>query len=228
MFNQMKSIIKKSYSDTEAEVGRQVGRREDNLDLGSKVCKSPKKWKLKSKRKVKRELQRSLSANAQEERERERLRRSRLRLRAQGSLESPYNTPYQAVSGGQSGPHLTSPDPQTFYSQTDSQLEDFVGREFRKDYELQLYQRLERMSKEMLMSEYFLMERKIEQLEQKISEDQRREEEGQDGTSQSFGLINVFPLIQRLAEQFNILKSQNEKLLGQNSALSHKLYSISV
>ena len=204
----MKLIIKKSYSDTE------VG--------SSNNWKPHKKCKLKSKRKVKKELQRSLSANAVEERERERLRRSRLRLRAQGSLESPYNTPYQAVSGGQSGRHLTSPDPQTFYSQTDSQLEDFVGREFRKDYELQLYQRLERMSKEMLMSEYLLMERKIEQLEQRISEEQRRP------SPQSLDLINVFPLIQRLAEEFNILKSQNETLVGQNSALSHKLYSISV
>ena len=208
----MKNIIKKSHSDT--EVGRQVD--------SSNSCKPSKKWKLKSKRKVKKELQRSLSAQAQEEREREKLKRTREKLRAQGRLESPYNTmmynsPYLAVS--HQSVHQTSPDPASFYSQTESQLEDFVGRQFRQDYDLQLYQRLERMSKEMLMSEYFLMERKIEQLEQKISEDQRREE-GQQGTSQSFGLINVFPLIQRLAEEFNILKSQNEKLLGQNSALN--------
>ena len=206
----MKLIIRKSYSDTE------VG--------SSNNWKPHKKCKLKSKRKVKKELQRSLSQNAQEEREREKLRRSRQKLRAQGSLESPYNTPYLAVSDHSA--HHSSPDPESFYSQTDSQLEDFVGREFRKDYDLQLYERLERMSKEMLMSEYLLMEKKIEQLEQKISEDQRREE--RQGTAQSFGLITVFPLIQRLAEEFNILKSQNEKLLGQNSALCHKLYSISV
>ena len=203
----MRKFIKKSDSDTEAEVG------------SSNTCKSKshQKCKLKSKRKIKKELQRSLSENAQEERERERQKRRREKLRAEGSLES-YNTPYLAVSH-QSGQH-SSPDPASFYNQTESQLEDFVGREFRKDYELQLYERLERMSKEMLMSEYLLMERKIEQLEQRISADQRREDR--------FGLINVFPLIQRLAEEFNILKSQNEKLLGQNSALSDKLYSLPV
>ena len=216
----MRNISKKSYSDTEVEVGGQVGRRENNSDLSSNICKSHKKCKLKSKRKFKKELQRSLSENAQEERERERLKRTREKLRAAGSLESPYSTPYLAAQ------HTASPDPESFYNQTESQLEDFVGREFRKDYDLQLYERLERMSKEMLMSEYLLMERKVEQLEQKISQDQRREESQE--SSHRFDLINVFPLIQRLAEEFNILKSQNEKLLGQNSALNHKLYSISV
>ena len=197
----MRQITKKSFSDTEAE-----------------LCKSHKKCKLKSKRKLKKQLQRSLSENAEEERERERLKRRREKLRAEGSLES-YNTPYLALSR-QSGQH-SSPDPESFYNQTETQLEDFVGREFRKDYDLQLYERLERMSKEMLMSEYLLMERKIEQLELRISADQRRED-------RRFDLINVFPLIGRLAEEFNILKSQNEKLLGQNSALSHRLYSIPV
>ena len=215
----MRNINKKSHSDTE------VVRRDDDGDISSNTCRSNKKLKLKSKRKVKAALQRSLSENAQEERERERLKRTREKLRAAGSLES-YNSPYLALSVSHQSDQHSEPDPETFYNQTESQLEDFVGREFRKEYDLQLYERLERMSKEMLMSEYLAMERKIEQLEQKISNDQRREERQE--TSHSLDLINVFPLIQRLAEEFNILKSQNEKLLGQNSLLSHKLYSISV
>ena len=143
----MRNIIKKSVSDPE------VGRRDDDSDISSNICKSHKKWKLKSKRKVKKQFQRSLSENAQEERERERLKRTREKLRAAGSLES-YNSPYLAVSASHQSGQYSSPDPETFYSQTESQLEDFVDREFRKEYDLQLYERLERMSKEMLMSEY--------------------------------------------------------------------------
>ena len=186
--------------------------------------------KFKSRRKGKK-LQRSLSENAKMERERERMKRNNERRRAMGSLDTPYNTPYLLVSEHSD---QQFPNPERFYSQTESQLEDFVDAEFRKDYDQQLYERLEKMSREMLMSEYFSQERRIEQLEQKISDNLRREEEEQrkseslsrNQESEKFDMINVFQLIQRLAYEFNILKMENEKLLGQNFALNSKLYSI--
>lgn len=203
----MKQTVRKCYSDTEG------GRTSQHLT------------QLKHRKKGKK-LQRSLSENARQERERERSRRRDERRRARRSEDSPY-TPYLSLP-----PliHGDSPDPESFYSQTESQLEDFVGSEFRKDYDLQLYQRLEKMSKETLMSEYFSQERKIEKLERRISDSQSREREMEskniNGDSTSIEMITVFPLIQRLADEFNILKTENEKLLLENSALSHKLYSI--
>ena len=206
----MREMVKKSFSDTE----------------GGRVNKHYKQ--LKSRKKTnKQTLRRSLSENAREERERERLKRTNERLRAKsGSLETLYNTPYLLLDTKDT--RQESPDPESFYSQNESKLEDFLGAEFRKEYDLQLYERLEKMSKEMLMSEYFSQERKIEQLEQRISDSQRREREreSQQSEAEQFDMINVFQLIQRLANEFNILKAENEKLLGENSALSHKLYSI--
>ena len=206
----MKQTVRKCYSDTEG------GRTSQHLT------------QLKHRKKGKK-LQRSLSENARQERERERSRRRDERRRARRSEDSPY-TPYTPYLSLPPLSHGDSPDPESFYSQTESQLEDFVGSEFRKDYDLQLYQRLEKMSKETLMSEYFSQERKIEKLERRISDSQSREREMEskniNGDSTSIEMITVFPLIQRLADEFNILKTENEKLLLENSALSHKLYSI--
>ena len=207
----MREVVKKSFSDTE----------------GGRVNKHYKQLKSRKKRN-KPSLTRSLSESAMEERERERLKRTKERLRAKsGSLVTPYNTPF--LLGSQDTDHQ-DPDPESFYCQNERKLEDFLGAEFRKEYDLQLYNRLENMSKERLMSEYFSQERKIEQLEQRISESERREREAANYSQQSeaeqFDMINVFQLIQRLANEFNILKAENDKLLGENSALSHKLYSI--
>merc|ERR1712059_12679 len=149
---------------------------------------------------------------------------------AKGRITAPYNTTQFLMSDKQ----LTCVKPRMrgreescsaesdehYYSPSDDE-EDFICREFRKDYEGEHVNQLEMMSKEMLLAEYMLIERKNEGLEARLEGIRMREEEkmrrGEVDYEFSKGEVPMEP---EMAAKIVVFQSEIQRLRREDSESS--------
>jgi len=154
--------------------------------------------------------------DVREEREKLRVAKLKERMLAKGRIIAPYNTS-AFLMGDQ-------PAEDFYFShqvEDDQLAEDFMCNEFKKDYEVHNFNRLEKMSKEMLLNEYMILERKNEKLEEKLEtiskleEVHAKKENGPD--------IEFTNRVINLQYEMEKLKMENQRLLDENQEMKKRL-----
>ena len=209
-----------------------------DTDEGPGQSSTPLKVKASKVRRARRKAYRPYYQLSEPERimreERERLRVVRLmeQMRSKGRVIAPYNTtqflmadhpddtiqllellerPNERIKA-----KATVTDEEDYYYSSPSDEEDFMSKEFNKDYEKQHVNNLEMMSKEMLLKEYMIIERKNETLEAKLDVIQEKE----NGTTQGFERAQK---LSNMKEEMETLRQENQKLLRSNSEIKEML-----
>jgi len=159
--------------------------------------------------------------------ERRRRARARAELRARAGISAPYNTTQFLISdqAGAAGTELYEA------GQTG---EEFLRAEFRRDYATEHLARLTSISKEKLISEFLLLERRNEVLTERLGAISRREAEKARHESVEYdfhrGEVPMEPdtaqKIQIFQKEINLLKAENQSLVGENLDLTAKLGSL--
>merc|ERR1719150_2487224 len=135
-----------------------------------------------------------------EDSEAARVERLMVEMKAKGRVIAPYNTTQFLISDHGDEVDMDMDD---FYSQdSNDEDEDFLSREFNKDYEQQHINHLWLMNKEKLMSEYLNVARKNEALEKKIDHFTEEEER-----------------LEMMQKEMLLLREQNRKLIRSNSTM---------
>jgi len=185
-----------------------------------------------------------------EERERQRTDRIKERMRAKGHMMAPYNTTEfiledtsddavvrrldAALTDSTENLFTESPtrmrardsslsldsDEGYFYSSPEDE-EEFVSREFSKDYENGNVDRLSRMEKGSLIHEYLGMERKVERLEKRLEEINQRE-----AMNALTGEVDYefhrgeVPMEPETATKIKVFQAEINRLLRENKSLN--------
>ena len=153
---------------------------------------------------------------AREERERQRLMRLRERMWARGRIIAPYNTTQFLMA--------QQPEEDCYYASQEQDDQDFMSKEFKKEYEVHNLNRLERMSKEMLLNEYMILERKNENLEEKLKTIQSAEEVQEKAVIGQTNLEQEYAnRVHKLQAEMEKLKMENQRLLTENVAMRKRL-----
>ena len=153
---------------------------------------------------------------AREEREQQRLRRLRERMWARGRIIAPYNTTQFLMA--------QQPEEECYYVSNEQDDQDFMSNEFKKEYEVHNLNRLERMSKEMLLNEYMILERKNEHLEEKLKTIQSAEEVQEKAVIGQTNLEQEYAnRVHKLHAEMEKLKMENQRLLTENVAMRKRL-----
>merc|ERR1711892_493827 len=191
--------------------------------------------------------------NVREENERLRLVRLRDRMRAKGRIIAPYNTTQFLMADhhddtlqqlekklelkkfekkNDEANRISRDNDEEYYnsSPTDEE-EDFVSKEFMKDYDIQHINRLEKMSKEILLKEFMVIERKNEVLEARLESIREIEEEkarlGEADYEFHKGEVPMEPemaqKIKVFQNEISLLKTENQKLLKENIDIKDRL-----
>lgn len=157
-----------------------------------------------------------------EEREKLRVAKLKERMWAKGRIIAPYNTTQFLMAD--------NPQDDYYYSATPANDQDFLCNEFKKEYEVHNINRLEKMSKEMLLNEYMVLERKNEILEEKLKTIKDREEVGEgetaaavlgenDPTKLEFASNRMI----KLQAELEKIKMENQRLMAENLELKTRL-----
>jgi len=109
----------------------------------------------------------------------------------------------------------TVPDEEEYYYTSPSDDEDYMSKEFNKDYEKQHASNLEMMSKEMLMTEYRLIQKKNETLEEKLHGILEEEKEAKPARAEEEGEM----MLLSMQEEMEMLRQDNQKLVRSNSRI---------
>lgn len=208
--------------------------QDSDTDEGLGLPTKSKVSRVKQRR-VRRKAFRPYYKLSEEERavreEREKMREVQLRQRmlAKGRITAPYNTTQFLMSDKQ----MTSVKPRMrgreescsaesdehYYSPSDDE-EDFICREFRKDYEGEHVNQLDMMSKEMLLAEYMLIERKNEGLEARLEGIRMREEEKMRRGEVDYDFYKgEVPMEPEMAAKIGVFQSELQRLRRENSRL---------
>merc|ERR1719347_2315910 len=108
---------------------------------------------------------------------------------------------------------------ESYYS-SHSENEDFIVKEFKKDYEGEQVSRYERMTKEMLLDEFMKVERRNEILEARLDSIRLREEEREkNGEADYQWSKGEIPMEPEMAEKIRVFQNEIEKLRNENSRL---------
>ena len=175
-----------------------------------------------------------------EERERMRDLKQQERMLAKGRITAPYNTTQflmndnradnillqleqkpEARKKKQRSRHSSFSTEEEARDEMEEESEDFISGQFQADYQLQNMNRLETMNKEMLMSEYVLLERKNEALEEKLEFMRGQEEE-----KARRGLVDYdfekgeVPMDPETAAKIKIFQREIERLQSENTRLT--------
>jgi len=155
--------------------------------------------------------------NVREEREKLRVAKLKERMWAKGRIIAPYNTT-QFLMADQPGDDF-------YYSASPADDHDFICNEFRKEYEVHNINRLEKMSKEMLLNEYMLLEQKNEKLEEKLKTIKKREEAGEEPLIVNTKLEYEYAAnrMRKMQSELEKLKIENERLLAENFQMKRRL-----
>jgi len=153
--------------------------------------------------------------DVREEREKLRVAKLKERMLAKGRIIAPYNTTQ----------FLMADQAEDFYfSNQVEDDQDFMSNEFKKEYEVHNINRLEKMSKEMLLNEYMILERKNEKLEEKLETIQNLEEVHVENVN---GRINpdveFTNRVINLQSEMEKLKMENQRLLAENQEMKKRL-----
>ena len=142
-----------------------------------------------------------------EDSEAARVERLMVEMKAKGRHIAPYNTTQFLMSDH--GDDVTMTD--SYYApDSNDEDEDFLSREFNKDYEQQHINHLWLMNKEKLMSEYLNVARKNEALEKKIDHFTEEEER-----------------LEIMRKEMLLLREQNRKLIRSNSTMKERIRKLS-
>merc|ERR1719369_1728525 len=186
-----------------------------------------------------------------EENERLRLVKLRDRMKAKGRIIAPYNTTQFLMADHQEDSLLVlekklnenqtkgksikenrkrDTENEVYNSSPTDEEEDFICKEFKKDYNIQHFNQLEKMSKEMLLNEYMFVERKNEILEARL-ETIRIKEEGkaQRGEVDYEFHKGEIPMEPEMADKIRVfqneiilLKTENQRLLKENKDIKER------
>ena len=162
--------------------------------------------------------------DVREERERLRVAKLKERMWAKGRIIAPYNTT-QFLMADTEQPHAGAEDGCYYAATPAADDQDFMCQEFRKEYEVHNINRLDKMSKEMLLSEYMLLERKNEKLEEKLKtikeREEAQEEEATNGRNNSE--LEYANRLMKLQSEMEKLKMENQRLLAENVEMRRRL-----
>jgi len=242
-----------------AKVPAEESDTDEGSRLPSSVLRNRKCKARRARRKAFRPYYKLTEGERDLREENERLRLVRLmdRMRSQGRIIAPYNTT-QFLMADQLDETLQlletklqerndekqtakendiSRDIDNEYcisSQRDED-EDFISNEFKKDYEIQHINHLDKMSKEMLLNEYMILERKNEVLEARlVSIRVREEEKARNGEAEyefHKGEIPMEPVMAQkiliFQNEINLLKVENQKILEENTDIKERLQQFS-
>ena len=146
-----------------------------------------------------------------EENEAARVERLMVEMKAKGRVIAPYNTTQflmadhaQYNSPAEADVHMTD------YFPAHNNDDEFLFREFNKDYEQQHVNNLWLMNKEKLMSEYLIVASKNEALEKKIGHLAEEEEK-----------------LEEMQKEMLQLREQNRKLMTSNSTMKERIRKLS-
>jgi protein HEXIM1/2 len=103
-----------------------------------------------------------------------------------------------------------------YYYSSPSDEEDFMSKEFIKDYNRQQVNNLEMMSKQMLLREYMIVLRKNETLESRLSIVQEKENEKNEE-------LKRVEMLKSMEEELDSLRQENQKLVRSNSEIQEIL-----
>ena len=141
-----------------------------------------------------------------EEREQRRLERREAAMLARGRVMAPYNTTQFLMGDMDTGDTRHLGD---FYS-APSDEDEFLCKEFNKDYEQQQFNSLWMMNKEKLLNEYLAVSKKNEFLEEKLVHLEEEEDK-----------------IRAMRTEMNALRAQNVKLQRNNSTMKERIRKLS-
>jgi len=210
-----------SGEEEEEETARVPADDSDTDEGLGGLGKSKSKQKSSRTRRARRKAYRPYYQLSQGERdvreEREKLRVAKLkeRMLAKGRIIAPYNTTQ----------FLMADQGEDFYfSNQVEDDQDFMSNEFKKEYEVHNLNRLEKMSKEMLLNEYMILERKNEKLEEKLETIKKLEEVHVENVN---GRINpdveFTNRVINLQSEMEKLKMENQRLLAENQEMKKRL-----
>ena len=139
---------------------------------------------------------------------------------AKGRIIAPYDTTQFLVSDHTEEPSSVyeKENNDNFYSSQSD--EDFISKEFMKEYDIQQINRLEKMSKEMLLNEYLALERINEILEARLGDFKKREEYNERRKTDHHNGSEKILLFQQEIES---LFAENKKLSTENSLMKERI-----
>merc|ERR1719189_1072181 len=210
--------------------------------LGESNCGKRQQRRMKARR-ARRKAYRPYYQLTEEQRrvreDRERLRelKQQERMVAKGRITAPYNTTQFLMSDNKADNIMlqleeklearrvrhNSLSTEEVEEAEKEEAAEFMSRQFKADYQLQHLDRLESMTKELLLHEYMLLERKNEALEEKLEFMRGQEEE-----KARRGLVDYnfekgeCPMDPETAEKINVLQLEISRLHGENERLQQE------
>ena len=185
------------------------------MDSSAAVEEQKNKTNRKCRRKKKETFRPYYALTESERQEREdseaaRVERLMMEMKAKGRVIAPYNTTqFLMADHAQYDSPMEEPIPPDSYT-PDSNDEEFLFREFNKDYEQQHVNNLWLMNKEKLMTEYLIVARKNELLEKRIDDFTEEEEK-----------------LEEMQKEMSLLREQNRKLIRSNSTMKDRIRKLS-
>jgi len=164
-----------------------------------------------------------------EEREKMRVAKLREQMRAKGRIIAPYNTTQFLMSDH---PDDSFEVLSAFEEESSLHLfstpsdEDFMSSQFKKDYNIEKLNSLEKMNKEKLLREFVLLERKNESLEAKLEGVKEKEgtEEKITKKLESTETNVVSEQILTFLQEIESLSLENKRLAKENAKMKKKMF----
>jgi len=157
--------------------------------------------------------------DVREERERLRVAKLKERMWAKGRIIAPYNTTQFLMAD--------HPEEDVYFSNP-ADDQDFMSKEFKNDYDVQHLNRLEKMSKEMLLNEYMVIERRNENLEKRLDRVRQKEEKILKPATQNHEIHiliqeEVGKKISGFQAEMERLRMENQRLVAENIEMKKML-----
>jgi len=204
---------KRSYSD-DSDTDEGLGLRKSSTR--TKACKT-----RRARRKAFRPYYQlsEEERDVREEREKQRVAKLRERMQAKGRIIAPYNTTQFLMSDQAED---------DFYFSKPTNDQEFMNKEFKKDYDDQYMNRLEKMTKEMLLNEYMIIERKNENLEEKLQRSRKKDEEKSKLETELLSASDTIEndAVQKIStfqREMERLRQENQRLLAENLKMKEML-----
>jgi len=218
----------RSERETIRKMMEKLGRpHSDDSDTDEGLClrKSSTRTKTCKTRRARRKAYRPYyqlseeERDVREEREKQRVAKLKERMHAKGRIIAPYNTTQFLMADHSE---------EDFYFSKPANDQEFMNKEFKKDYDVQYITRLEKMTKEMLLNEYVLIERKNENLEERLERSRQREEENPKKETEFLSADtttgdDAVEKISKFQREMERLRLENQRLMAENVEIKEML-----
>jgi len=232
--------IEASEGDLERRKVSQMEESDSDEGLGESNSGKKRQQSRMKARRARRKAYRPYYQLTEEQRrvreDRERLRelKQQERMVAKGRITAPYNTTQFLMSDNKADNIMlqleeklearrvrhNSLSTEEVEEAEKEEAAEFMSSQFKADYQLQHLDRLESMTKELLLHEYMLLERKNEALEEKLEYMRGQEQE-----KARRGLVDYnfekgeYPMDPETAEKIKIFQLEISRLQGENERL---------